>query len=102
VDNDLEILLNSRGQGCTCEAWYAGECGCPDAVWPENYIQQAIEEIKRLRLALKQEIKLSNFLAKKLDDWRNVANLFYEQRDEWHKGEINYASELYEKTLNPD
>ena len=49
--------LESNGQGCTCCAYGAFECGCPDAIWPESYTKDGAEIIRRLiaELALRPE-----------------------------------------------
>jgi hypothetical protein len=46
---DLVDILTSKPTGCTCRAWSYDECSCISAVWPEAYISDAAEEIKRLR-----------------------------------------------------
>ena len=50
VDEALRIAdgLESNGEGCTCCAYGAFECGCDDAIWPESYTKDGAEIIRRL------------------------------------------------------
>jgi hypothetical protein len=38
-------------------------------------------------------------LEKELEHFRDIAKMFYNQRNEWHKGEILAASEAYVEAL---
>lgn len=49
---DILSILRGGVRGCVCSAYTASECGCPDAVWPENLIEAAADEIERLRAAV--------------------------------------------------
>jgi len=40
--------LRSHGEGCTCEAWAAMECGCSEAQWPEYYVDRAADFIEAM------------------------------------------------------
>ena len=47
---DILELLRSVPD-CKCHAVCSWECGC-DAIWPENYVKDAADEIERLRKEL--------------------------------------------------
>jgi hypothetical protein len=49
TDDIVTRLRESHGQGCTCGAWNYSECGCSEAVWAEMFINDAADEIERLR-----------------------------------------------------
>ena len=50
--DDIVIRLREGdGQGCKCYADYWYECAC-DAIWAEQYILEAADEIERLRAEL--------------------------------------------------
>lgn len=48
TDDIVTRLREGHGQGCKCYADYWYECAC-DAVWAEQYINEAADEIERLR-----------------------------------------------------
>ena len=48
---DIVAILRADGRGCTCNAWYSGECCC-EAVWADGYLDTAADEIERLRAEL--------------------------------------------------
>lgn len=47
-DDIVTRLREGNGQGCKCYADYWYECAC-DAIWAEQYILEAADEIERLR-----------------------------------------------------
>jgi hypothetical protein len=49
TDDIVTRLRDSDGQGCTCQAYSYYECGCTEAVWAEMFIDEAANEIERLR-----------------------------------------------------
>jgi len=49
TDDIVTRLRESDGQGCTCGAYSYYECGCSEAVWAEMFIEEAADEIERLR-----------------------------------------------------
>ncbi len=51
-DDIVTRLRNSYGQGCTCFAHHSFECSCVGAQWVERYVDEAADEIERLRTAL--------------------------------------------------
>jgi hypothetical protein len=57
TDDIVTRLRNSDGQGCTCEAYSYYECGCEQAVWAEMFINEAADEIERLRKILRHVAK---------------------------------------------
>ena len=56
----LATLLESSGEGCTCHAWAAFECGC-GAPWPEQYCKEAAKELRRLQ----EEVEFLNHMLEK-------------------------------------
>ena len=56
----LANLLESSGEGCTCCAWAAFECGC-GASWPEQYCREAAKELRRLQ----EEVEFLNHMLEK-------------------------------------
>ena len=55
VDDIVTRLRNSYGQGCTCFAHHSFECSCVGAQWVERYVDEAADEIERLRLELEEQ-----------------------------------------------
>ena len=53
TDDIVTRLRNSDGQGCTCSAYSYYECGCTEGVWAEMFIEEAADEIERLRELVK-------------------------------------------------
>jgi hypothetical protein len=49
TDDIVTRLRNSYGQGCTCFAHHSFECICVGAQWVERYVDEAADEIERLR-----------------------------------------------------
>ena len=49
TDDIVTRLRNSYGQGCTCFAHHSFECSCVGAQWVEHYVEEAADEIERLR-----------------------------------------------------
>ena len=71
---DLIKALRGELNNCECHAYSRSECGC-DAVWPEEVVNQAADEIEQLR--------------KERDYWEKNAN---EMNAEWKKKITRYHS----------
>ena len=66
-DDIVTRLRDSDGQGCICEAYSYYECGCTEAVWAEMFIDEAANEIERLRKeadSLKAEVQRLSQIAR--------------------------------------
>lgn len=53
-DDIVTRLRESDGQGCTCGAYSYYECGCSEGVWAEMFINEAADEIERLRKVIEE------------------------------------------------
>jgi hypothetical protein len=53
TDDIVAKLRNENGPNCTCFARSYYECGCEEAVWSEMFINDAADEIERLRKILR-------------------------------------------------
>lgn len=59
---EVSALLLKHGEGCRCAAWSSFECGCSNAVWGDNYTNEASEIIRNLVCeieSLQEEMKVS-------------------------------------------
>ncbi len=45
---ELADRLESGSEGCDCFALSRIDCGCPDAIWPEDFMREAARELRRL------------------------------------------------------
>lgn len=67
-DDIVTRLRNSDGQGCTCGAYSYYECGCTEAVWAEMFINDAADEIERLRNIIKAYVQAEREYSNDMED----------------------------------
>ena len=66
-DDIVTRLRDGDGHGCTCGAYSYYECGCTEGVWAEMFINEAADEIERLRKeadSLKAEVQRLSQIAR--------------------------------------